>query len=82
MELTKSKVRDMYEHLVPYYREHLAKNTTDVVLGRAPEDDPIICEEYKQILRTPGLGYEFMIEDINDMAHPVWEWKVNRRLYI
>jgi len=76
------KARDMYEHLTAYYREHLARGSSDTVLGRAPEDDPDICDEYRQIMKTPGLGYEFYIEDMNDMAHPVWEWRVNRKLFI
>ena len=48
------------------------------ILGRAPEDDPEISDEIKQIIRTPGLGYEFYIEEMTEMAHPVWEWKINR----
>ena len=72
----------MYEHLDSYYREHLAKGSSDTVLGRAPEDDPQICDEYRQIMKTPGLGYEFYLEDMNDMAHPTWEWRVNRELFI
>jgi len=52
----------MYEHLGAYYREHLARGSNDPILGRAPEDDPEISDEIKQIIRTPGLGYEFYIE--------------------
>jgi len=81
VESKAAMARDMYEHLAAYYREHLAKDSSDTVLGRAPEDDPDICDEYRQIIKTPGLGYEFFIEDMNEMAHPVWEWRVNRNLF-
>jgi hypothetical protein len=73
----------MYEQLDSYYREHLSRSAAgQSILGRAPEDDPNVCEEYKQILRTPGLGYTLMIEDMNDFTHPVWQWKINRKLQI
>jgi hypothetical protein len=39
--------RDMYEHLGAYHREHLAKGSTESILGRAPEDDQAICDEYR-----------------------------------
>ena len=62
----------MYEHLGAYCREHLARGSNDPILGRAPEDDPEISDEIKLIIRTPGLGYEFYIEEMTEMAHPVW----------
>jgi len=72
----------MYEHLSAYQREHLAKSSTDTILARAPEDDPEIIEEYREIMQRPGLGYDFFIENIGDLARPIWEWKLNRKLYV
>jgi hypothetical protein len=74
----------MYEHMSPYFREHLARSNNNIysVLGPAPEDNPNILPEYIQILRTPGFGYEFFAEEETGFASPVWQWRVNRELQL
>jgi hypothetical protein len=51
----KAFTRDMRENLSAYTREHLQPH-------RVPEIDPDVSEEYKQMLTTEGLGYEYAAE--------------------
>jgi hypothetical protein len=51
--------------LQPYQKEHLAPY-------RNPEIDPDVSEEYKQILTTESIGYEYIPEDENQ---PIWQYK-------
>ena len=74
-----SKQRDMYEFCDTYFREQLAHGYSGV-LGQAPENDPQVCKQYQKILTTPGLGYEFRVEDFGELAQPPWEWQTNRRI--
>jgi hypothetical protein len=47
--------RDMRENMTAYNREHLQAY-------RVPEIDPDVSEEYKQMLTTEGLGYDYTPE--------------------
>jgi len=51
--------------LRPYQQEHLAPY-------RNAEIDPDVSEEYKQILTTESIGYEYIPEDENQ---PIWQYK-------
>jgi len=54
----KALSRDLRDPLTLYQKEHLVKY-------KNPEIDPDISEEYKQILTTEGLGYDYVPEDEN-----------------
>ena len=54
--------RDM---LQSHQKEHLAPY-------RNPEIDPDVSEEYRQILTTESIGYEYIPEDENQ---PIWQYK-------
>jgi len=68
---------DQYGNLSAYEREHLGSRSKSTVLAEAAEDDPDVCKEYCMILKEPGMGYNFEVEDFKNFPRPVWEWEVN-----
>jgi len=51
-------------------------------LAEAAEDDLRVSEEYRRIIKQPGLSYNFEVESFADFPVPVWEWDLNQSMHV